>query len=645
MTTEGSTPLIDTETANYGLLLSAFDCFDMSIAIFDGDGDLKEINKHALRTYGIIDKKAFLDCKPNFFNSPSFSAAFDSTRKSYKDITAKVFFDHDKFSNDFPELSTRRGRSLHYLRIHPIYESSRLKFILVLSTDLSTLKKDREIIHQFRDNRSFMMCTEGISTWTYDITSGRRILDSGSHLFPELATMDEFMHQLHPSDQMMLSKLISLLQSGSKTEGHAIIRIPSKETTGGVIFLETSCMPQIVGDKVTGIFFLTNDVTIRENKLLEITVKDRMLRKQNEKLNNINLLLHSILERMPCLFFVKDADNDFRYTMANTMFCKTIGRSVKQVIGNTDENIPSLKDMFQKIRDNDLLTLSKGYLSINEETLFNGTTQIWSSQKYSFIANNQHRLIIGLSKDVTDIHQAFLDAQIAKKKAEKSENMMRSFLKNISNEIITPFNAILGFAQLALEPSTDEEIDLYRKEIKSNGDALKEIIDCIVDISRIQSGIDTTHKEEFDLTAYFMEIKSKYETKVRTGVEFRIVVPAGKCMVNLDKERLTKIVHRGVMTTIANTYHGYIAIGYELADRGVRLFVEDTGMGLTEEEMETITTNFEKLNNFTESIATSLSICRMLAQAMGGIIDLSSSKGDVSKVWIWLPTITTPIIG
>lgn len=621
------------------ILPSVFDWFDKSIAIFDKTGLLLEINKHALDTYGIIDKKAFLAFKPNFFDSPSFKSSFDAKELSTKDITTRAYFDHTRFSQDFPGVSNRTGRSLHYLRIHPVFnKDEKMEFIVLFSTDLSTMKKGRMSTSSLHDILPVMMRAQGISTWTFDFESGKRILDAGSHLFPDLRYMEDFIGSLNPVDARILRNNISLIRYGNKVESMMILRFIDKAKDDEITYLETFCTPQIINHEVTGIFFLTKDVTFRENKQLEITIRDRKLKKEKAKLESANVMFHTLIDRIPCLFYAKDVDNDFKYYMANSLFCDHVGKKISKVIGYNDEEVIPSKDLLDNFHKSDITAIVKGIVSFTEETNMEGNKKVWKTTKYYTETTEGKRLVVGLSLEISDMYHAYEQAREAKSAAEKSDKMKNVFLQNVTHELITPLNSVLGFSQLLMDSSSEEEKALYGKEIVENGAIIKELLNEIIDLSQIESGIKTLKKETFDLCEYLRSIYKEYAACVPEKVEFKLDIPEEECMVTIDKGHLSKIIRRGIMNSIGFTFSGHITIGFNCETDYINIFVEDTGIGLSEEEMAAVTTHFENLTGFNESMAMSLSICKVLAKFLGAEIEITSSKGDISKTLLRIPT-------
>lgn len=491
--------------------------------------------------------------------------------------------------------------------------------------------------NHFEDNRIVMMQMAGISSWLYDIESGKRVFDAGSHLFPEFEKMDDFLSHVHKSDVGPLKSLLRVLIAGGKKHGTVTIRVKENKSAAGDIYLETFCSPRKESGKTTGIFFLTKDITLRKKSEREALKKDSLLSVEKKKLESAYTLLGAISDRMPCLFYAKDIEHDFKYYLANPKFCDCIGKKLSEVIRHTDTELFP-KKIAESFRESDLLAIEKGAVTIKEETCFRGITRMDQTYKFYVETPDNMKLVVCMSTDVTDIYKAYDDVKRAKIEAERSDKMKSMFMQNVCHELVTPLNSVLGFSQLLVDIEDKKEQKEMCDEIVDNGRILKEIIEELVDLTKVGFGMDVIKKETFDLTEYINEMKDVFSSKVKEGVEFRVETPGKPCIVTLDKEHLSKIISRGVMTSVGGTYSGYICLGYECVPDGVRIFVEDTGIGLSEEEAMAVTECYENINGFTESMAFSLSLCKILAKIMGGTIDFSSTKGAKSRIWMFLPT-------
>ena len=227
-----------------------------------------------------------------------------------------------------------------------------------------------------------------------------------------------------------------------------------------------------------------------------------------------------------------------------------------------------------------------------------------------------------------------------KEQAEEANKAKTMFLANMSHEIRTPMNAIMGTTEMILRENTSEAVENHANSIKNAGNILISIINDILDFSKIESGKmnvnDVNYKPGFLIKDITDSIKEKLDEK---GIMFEIHV----------KDTLPKVLHgdethvRQVFTNILTnavkyTQRGYVAmnVDWELQNglALVRVSVEDTGCGISEEHMKTLFNSFERAdmvkNRTIEGTGLGLAITKRLIEYMGGSISVKSTYGEGS---------------
>lgn len=221
-------------------------------------------------------------------------------------------------------------------------------------------------------------------------------------------------------------------------------------------------------------------------------------------------------------------------------------------------------------------------------------------------------------------------------KAQEADKLKSAFLANMSHEIRTPLNAIVGFSQLLMDTNDQEEREEYAQIINVNNDLLLRLINDILDLSKLESGMMELKRETFDLASFFDDFATTMKQRITNpNVEFRTVNPYRKCIVHLDKNRLAQILTNFATNAIKYTPKGYIKMGYEYVDKGLRLYVKDTGIGVPKEKQHLIFQRFEKLDDFAQGTGLGLSICKAISEAVGGRIGFESEYGAGSTFWCW----------
>lgn len=271
-----------------------------------------------------------------------------------------------------------------------------------------------------------------------------------------------------------------------------------------------------------------------------------------------------------------------------------------------------------------------------------GTWEWFEGRSLKFIEKSSGRSfrLVGMCMSI----QSYKDAEamrIKMLKVEESDKLKSAFLANMSHEIRTPLNAIVGFSGLLMEAATPEEREQYMRIIEVNNDLLLKLINDILDLSKIESGFVNLKYENFDFPIYFNDLFSSLKRRM-TNPEVHLLSnnPYTNCRVSLDKNRVTQIITNYVTNSIKFTKKGFIEMGYERIPEGIRLFVKDTGIGISNEKREKVFHRFEKLDEFAQGTGLGLSICKAIATSMGGEVGFDSKFGEGSEFWAILPCST-----
>ena len=226
----------------------------------------------------------------------------------------------------------------------------------------------------------------------------------------------------------------------------------------------------------------------------------------------------------------------------------------------------------------------------------------------------------------------------ALRKARRSDELKSIFLANMSHEIRTPLNAIVGFSELMVTCDDPEEKKEYINIIQSNNELLLRLINDILDLSKIESGIIERRKENFNLAKVCNELFVTIQAKMTNpNVELRLDGPNSECWVLLDRNRLKQVWMNFLTNAVKCTKSGDIKMGYGIERKGLRIYVEDTGIGIPDDLHDKVFTRFEKLNEFSQGTGLGLTISRAIVEAAGGEVGFTSKLGVGSTFWAWLP--------
>lgn len=248
-----------------------------------------------------------------------------------------------------------------------------------------------------------------------------------------------------------------------------------------------------------------------------------------------------------------------------------------------------------------------------------------------------------------ELKQEVEERKKAQTKAEESDKLKTAFLANMSHEIRTPVNSIIGFSDLLKDSALDLQTRrMYLDHITSGGSTLMNLINDIIDISRIEAGqlriaeeacnINSIVKELFP--TFFEQLKKRH----KTNVELRIAagVNGSGLLIYTDPIRLKQIVTNLVNNAIKFTDTGYIEYGYDLKLAGhIKFYVKDTGIGIPENKQEIIFLRFRQVEeSYTrnyEGTGLGLAISKKLTGLMGGEMWVESTPGSGSVFYFTLP--------
>ena len=233
-------------------------------------------------------------------------------------------------------------------------------------------------------------------------------------------------------------------------------------------------------------------------------------------------------------------------------------------------------------------------------------------------------------------HQRMKEAQL---KAEEANQLKSAFLANMSHEIRTPLNAIVGFSNLLSMVEDKEEMLEYAGIIETNTELLLQLINDILDMSKIESGMYDFHVTQVDANQLMSEVEQVARLRIRTDeVSLSFAERLPQCVFHTDKNRLIQVLTNLVVNAIKFTSQGEIQIGYRLQDAHTLYFyVSDTGCGMSAEQCEHVFERFVKYNTFIQGTGLGLSICKMIIEKLWGEIGVQSESGKGSVFWFTLP--------
>ena len=249
--------------------------------------------------------------------------------------------------------------------------------------------------------------------------------------------------------------------------------------------------------------------------------------------------------------------------------------------------------------------------------------------------------VVGTMQNIARRKQLESELILARNKAEESDRLKSAFLANISHEIHTPLNAIVGFSDILPMASSEEERQNMVNIIHENNEKLLRIFSDIVNLSTVEANEESKPiaLSDVDVTALLDKLHQSYVHR-SSNANLRILCDqaAGAITISSDEESLTTILGHFLDNALKFTERGIVTLGSKfMGDDMLRLYVKDTGPGIPVADRERIFERFVKLNDFIQGMGLGLSVSRMLAYRIGASLGVESEEGRGSIFWIDLP--------
>ncbi len=234
---------------------------------------------------------------------------------------------------------------------------------------------------------------------------------------------------------------------------------------------------------------------------------------------------------------------------------------------------------------------------------------------------------------------------IAKDKAEESDRLKSAFLANMSHEIRTPMNGILGFANLLKEPELSiHQQKEYVRIIERSGVRMLNIINDIIDISKIEAGLTKLNIKESNINQQIEYIYTFFKPEIEgkgMTISYRSTLPDKESIIKTDREKVFSILTNLVKNAIKYSKDGEIKIGYILKGDYIEFYVRDSGIGIHKDRQKAIFERFiqadieDKMAQ--QGAGLGLSISKAYVEMLGGKIWVESEEGVGSTFYFTLP--------
>ncbi|MDD2742578.1 MAG: ATP-binding protein [Rhodocyclaceae bacterium] len=399
--------------------------------------------------------------------------------------------------------------------------------------------------------------------------------------------------------------------------------------------------------------------------LHEVDQKNQSLSSALEELSKSRSLLQSIIDASPVRVFWKD--RDLRYRGCNPLFARDAGKQGPEELIGKDDFQMGWAPQAELYRQDDQQIIQAGVSKLGFEepqTTPDGQT-IWLRTSKVPLRNPQGEIdgILGIYDDITERKQVEIElAQhrdhleelvtertqelaTAKELADAANVAKSAFLSNMSHELRTPMNAIMGMTNMALRQASDPKLIDQLKKIDHASTHLLNIINDILDISKIEADRLTLEQTRFHLGQVVDSLLVIFSHRIKErGLQFLVDIPEPltKRFVIGDSLRIGQILLNLVSNALKFTEQGSVSLRVMVVEeRATQLLlrweVRDTGIGISPEEQARLFTAFEQADGSTTrkygGTGLGLAISKRLANMMGGDIGVDSASGAGSTFW------------
>lgn len=447
-----------------------------------------------------------------------------------------------------------------------------------------------------------------LGNWEIDVKDNKKLHWSNEiyrifGLIPNSVTpsVELFLSFVHPDDLEMVKSNLSKLYNG----GYYVIDFRIVQRDGVEKYVqEHGYCKRNSDDEITFYFGTTQDITAIKQKEIELQHSKEIIQLA-AKLSKLEYWEYNLDKDEFIMHKLYTESLDAEFIKSNPSFDAFVERL------DLDESIRIVKLVTE------LINTGEGIET--EIRVPKDYGDIWLQVRAEcYYSNNKLIKLYGYLKDVTKEHVYKQELIEAKLNAEKSERLKTAFLANMSHEIRTPMNSIMGLSELLLSyDCTNQETKEYSSKIYKNSQQLVDIIQDILDLSVLEIGETQCEYSEVSVNTLIDKLYRKYTERDFSNIELRKKNLTNDISIVSDDEILSKIISNFMSNAFKYTSEGFIEIGAKIIDNNkLSIYVQDTGVGLTEECLDDVFNHFHKIDKFKEGIGVGLSISKGLAKLL-----------------------------
>lgn len=372
---------------------------------------------------------------------------------------------------------------------------------------------------------------------------------------------------------------------------------------------------------------------------MNIKVNDNIINISNND-NSTNIINCNFHEGNSKYLLIIKKDTTILYA------CETFIKEYGEAIGNKLSDIFSnnLSKIYEKVRKLILESLFTGK-NINSDIVSDHSGRVFRFSISPVSLDKDNEILLINAYDITRISRLYEEIEELKKSLEDSNSIKNIFLSNISHELRTPMNSIVGFSNILIQcQNTDEEIKSFMNSIYSNAKYLDELLNNILDYSKIESNEFDILYENFSIKDLFEELKDLFKDvnykKNLNLVNLEFIIDDDRKIIS-DYLRLKQVLFNIISNSIKFTDNGSIKISCKIENKVVMFIIEDTGIGIPDDKIKYVFDRFWQCDSTStkkyKGTGIGLSLSKGIIELLGGEISLESKLNVGTKFTVKIP--------
>ena len=429
-------------------------------------------------------------------------------------------------------------------------------------------------------------------------------------------------------------ELMHMTQISDPSDSRALNKILQRKK----LYYELQLMPiHDVNGKLIGIIGTGRDVTEIAESYQQLEKNVMALQKVNDEVNDYIHYIDYVLTVGGIRIVKYDVETHLLtiYSEANHVEYELTQTRLMNLV---DEHHKKKVERILNSMDNQ----SSGNVHAEIKTTIHGRNRKIIQLQFHFIPfyDKSGKLMhyFGMCRDISELKD--MEEKLAKEtlRAQEVEVVKNAFLHNMSFEIRTPLNAVVGFAELFQMEHDQEDETIFIDEIKENSAKLLKLINDILFLSRLDADMITMTPRPVDMSKVIEQRCAHiWSTNMRDGVEFIVKKPFRKLMLDIDEPNVSIILDKIITNAVQHTRQGRILVRHDYLGDELIVVVDDTGDGIPQDILNSIFDRFVTGDGNNLRAGLGLSICHDLVQHLGGTINIKSEKGKGTSVWFHIP--------